>query len=133
MVTKIRSNRANKTAKKHSIINSRVISLEEIESFGATEVKRAYIEEFKGCVYYKNTKAVGVIKFMEAENRPAQLRAMANFIACSYCNEEGEPIYQSEDAVIEALTRQSIEAIALGIARSWQEEIEGEGSEQGNA
>jgi hypothetical protein len=122
-----------KSTPKKAQRNSRIISLTEVESFGATEVKKAYIEELNGYVSYKNTKAKGVIKFMEAENTPTQLRAMANFISCSYCTEEGEFVYSSEDAVIDALTRQSIEAIALGIAKAWQGgEGESEGSE-GNA
>lgn len=131
MVTKIRENR---TAKKRSSgktnpNHNRMIPLEEIESFGATEIKKAYIEEMKGSVYYINTKAKGVIKFMEAETGASQLRAMANFIACSYCTEDGKLIYSSEEEVIGALTRPSITSIAFGIAKSWQES---EGIEEGN-
>lgn len=130
MVTKIGTNRAdrtNRTSKKRSSKTQnqpnrdRIISLEEIESFGAIEVKKAYISELNGSVFYKDTKAKGVIKLFEAGDKGEQLRAMANFIACSLCREDGEGIYTDENHVLESLTPPSIDAISLGIVQARNE------------
>lgn len=125
--TRARNNgRKNKT---QDASRNRMISLEEIESFGATEIKRAFVPELKGYVLYKDTKAKGVIRFFEAEDKAEQLRAMANFIACSFCTEDGAGIYRDENHVLESLTPPSIEAISLGIARARQEENEALGND----
>lgn len=128
MVTKIRAKK--RSSKVNGADRNRMISLEEIESFGATEIKKAYVPELRGSVFYKNTKAKGVIKLFEAGDKGEQLRAMANFIACSLCTEDGDKIYTDENHVLESLTHSSVDAISIGIALAKQEEAES--SQQGN-
>lgn len=101
---------------------NRSISLSEIESFERTEVKKAYIPELDGSVLYKNTVASAVARIYSADTISGQLTAMAEYLSKAMCDEDGNPLYSSGETVLESMSKEAIELIAMGIAQARQEE-----------
>lgn len=101
---------------------NRSISLSEIESYERVEVKKAYIPQLDGIVNYKNTVASGVVKIYAAATISDQLIAMADFLSKAYCDGEGNNLYSSGEDVLDRMSKEAIEVVAMGIAQAKQEE-----------
>lgn len=125
--------------------SDRILTTSEIESFARDEVKKAYIELLDGSVYYKNCVAAGTIGIFESGISIAdQLRALATYIARTMCNEMGDLLYPDKhdengdltylgmETVLDSMSSEAIEAIAMGIAGAARNERDSKEKRTGN-
>jgi hypothetical protein len=120
---KVTSKKANSSLQSVSSQNrNRSISLSEIESYERMEIKTAYIAELDGIVHYKNTVASGVVNIYSAETITDQITAMADYLSKALCDKDGNGLYSSGEDVLNKMSKEAVELIAMAIAQARQEE-----------
>ncbi len=112
------------------------LSLSDIKSIDKQErerVSEAYIESLKGYIFYRGTTAENVLTFFEKDtSRADEIRGMANLILNCACNQDGTPLFQSEEDILSNLEANTVVDLAIGIIQARQEERE-KRSKSGNA